>query len=289
MPSSSSGETSNAYSASSDECGYWSTRENKVFENALATYGEELPDQWERIFEQLLGKTPEQIKKHYESLVEDLNFIDAGRIPIPQYANEEEDSDEEYFGLRRLKKSKHVVREQQRRKGIPWTEDEHRLFLMGLNTYGKGDWRSISRNFVISRTPTQVASHAQKYFNRLNSARTKERRRPSIHDIRSSDVVTSMNPLPHSSPCTNFTSYIAPSLHSFSLSPITGSRDEGMSTYSINDLMGARGSYPPPAMTFSGGFEAFPSSTEMFVGSWVHCEELDKGDAMYNVGGSCTF
>lgn len=46
--------------------------------------------------------------------------------------------------------------DQERRKGIPWTEDEHRLFLLGLQKYGKGDWRSISRNFVISRTPTQA-------------------------------------------------------------------------------------------------------------------------------------
>ncbi|KAM3307960.1 hypothetical protein P3S67_009704 [Capsicum chacoense] len=55
----------------------------------------------------------------------------------------------------------------ERRKGTPWTKEEHRLFLLGLETYGKGDWRSISRNIVISRTPSQVASHAQKYFNRL--------------------------------------------------------------------------------------------------------------------------
>ena len=59
-----------------------------------------------------------------------------------------------------------------------------RLFLLGLDKFGKGDWRSISRNFVISRTPTQVASHAQKYFIRLNSL-NKERRRSSIHDITS--------------------------------------------------------------------------------------------------------
>lgn len=35
-----------------------------------------------------------------------------------------------------------------------------------------------------TRTPTQVASHAQKYFNRLNST-NKDRRRSSIHDITS--------------------------------------------------------------------------------------------------------
>ena len=58
-----------------------------------------------------------------------------------------------------------------------------RLFLLGLTKFGKGDWRSISRNFVISRTPTQVASHAQKYFIRLNSLNRKDKRRTSIHDI----------------------------------------------------------------------------------------------------------
>lgn len=74
--------------------------------------------------------------------------------------------------------------EQERRKGIPWTEEEHRLFLLGLDKFGKGDWRSISRNYVVSRTPTQVASHAQKYFIRLNSM-NRDRRRSSIHDITS--------------------------------------------------------------------------------------------------------
>lgn len=59
-----------------------------------------------------------------------------------------------------------------------------RLFLVGLSKFGKGDWRSISRNYVISRTPTQVASHAQKYFIRLNSM-NRDRRRSSIHDITS--------------------------------------------------------------------------------------------------------
>lgn len=58
----------------------------------------------------------------------------------------------------------------------------NRLFLLGLEKYGKGDWRSISRNFVVTRTPTQVASHAQKYFIRLSSI-NKDRRRSSIHDI----------------------------------------------------------------------------------------------------------
>ena len=46
----------------------------------------------------------------------------------------------------------------------------------------QGDWRGISRHFVQSRTPTQVASHAQKYFIRQNNM-NKRKRRSSLFDI----------------------------------------------------------------------------------------------------------
>ena len=51
-----------------------------------------------------------------------------------------------------------------------------RQFLLGLHKFGKGYWRNISRNYVVSRTPTQVASHAQKYFIRLSSDNKNKRR-----------------------------------------------------------------------------------------------------------------
>ncbi|CAA7402814.1 unnamed protein product [Spirodela intermedia] len=70
----------------------------------------------------------------------------------------------------------------ERKKGVPWTEEEHRMFLMGLRRLGKGDWRGIARNFVVSRTPTQVASHAQKYFIRQSNS-TRRKRRSSLFDM----------------------------------------------------------------------------------------------------------
>ncbi|KAK8578965.1 hypothetical protein V6N12_069303 [Hibiscus sabdariffa] len=80
----------------------------------------------------------------------------------------------------------------ERKRGVPWTEDEHRMFLLGLQKLGKGDWRGISRNYVISRTPTQVASHAQKYFIRQSNV-SRRKRRSSLFDIVADEDLFSEN------------------------------------------------------------------------------------------------
>uniref|UniRef100_I1PZY2 Uncharacterized protein n=2 Tax=Oryza glaberrima TaxID=4538 RepID=I1PZY2_ORYGL len=63
-----------------------------------------------------------------------------------------------------------------------WTTEEHRQFLRGLRVYGRGEWKSISMNFVRSKTPVQVSSHAQKYFRRVESAAA-DKQRYSINDV----------------------------------------------------------------------------------------------------------
>ncbi|KAG6557448.1 hypothetical protein Mapa_000720 [Marchantia paleacea] len=190
----------------------WTPKLDKLFEKALAIYDGDSPDRWEKIASKLPGVDPTEVKKHYDRLIEDLNSIETGRVALPNYhksvglmSSSDEDSPTSrkpvHGGHHSLggsnanatnatslpsgKAPSSKASDPERRKGIPWSEEEHRLFLLGLAKFGKGDWRSISRNFVISRTPTQVASHAQKYFIRLNSINNKDKRRSSIHDITS--------------------------------------------------------------------------------------------------------
>jgi SHAQKYF class myb-like DNA-binding protein len=201
----------------------WSFDEDKFFETSLASYDGSWPimgdDYWVQLQEQIPQKSVHDIKCHFSKLEEDVRNIEAGLVPLPEY-NDDDDrvTAEITFNFSPTKKSVTMPAmpppaaprdvsppappakkskaapaaksggDQERRKGVPWTEEEHRLFLLGLAKFGKGDWRSISRNFVVSRTPTQVASHAQKYFIRLNSMNKKDnKRRSSIHDITSAN------------------------------------------------------------------------------------------------------
>ena len=68
-------------------------------------------------------------------------------------------------------------------KGSHWSEQEHLSFLLGLQKLGKGNWRALSRVFVPSRTPVQVASHAQKHFLRHTGLGKRNSRFASIEKV----------------------------------------------------------------------------------------------------------
>ena len=140
----------------------WSREEEKAFENAIATHWiddskdqQQQKLQWNNIASMVPTKTVEELKQHYQLLLEDVNAIEAGIVPLPKYIGEEPSSSSSkdhhgfssglstsasnkrsncnfsagFSGFAHESTSKggsSSRSEQERRKGIPWTEEEHR-------------------------------------------------------------------------------------------------------------------------------------------------------------------
>ncbi|KAG4147012.1 hypothetical protein ERO13_D05G196766v2 [Gossypium hirsutum] len=85
--------------AFADPCGYrcivsaiamasgssWTPKQNKLFENALVIYDKDTPDRWHNLARAVGGKTVEEVKLHYQNLVEDIQQIESGQVPLPPY------------------------------------------------------------------------------------------------------------------------------------------------------------------------------------------------------------
>lgn len=114
----------------------WSRTQDKLFERALVLFPEDTPDRWERIAAEVPGKDPTEVRDHYEVLVHDVGEIDSGRVAVPSYTENsftpewwvEEGPSQISFGGGKGKGA-----ENERKKGVPWTEEEHRLELRTLS------------------------------------------------------------------------------------------------------------------------------------------------------------
>ncbi|KAL4588809.1 hypothetical protein LXL04_001704 [Taraxacum kok-saghyz] len=46
--------------------GSWTAKQNKAFEKALAVFDRDTPDRWHNVAKAVGGKTPEEVKQHYQ-------------------------------------------------------------------------------------------------------------------------------------------------------------------------------------------------------------------------------
>ncbi|KAF5207593.1 Transcription factor divaricata like [Thalictrum thalictroides] len=159
---------------------YWSEEENKLFDVLIADADLSSMDLFETIALQIPGKTANQVEEYFHSIipkVDDIsgngldNVSDRGKTIFVSNDDEAESS----------RRSIH-----RRRHHVYWTEKEHRLFVLGLGDCGRS-WKNIARYFVRTKTPCQIASHAQKYFKRRNYPELYVGRRYSVLDIHTYD------------------------------------------------------------------------------------------------------
>ncbi|XP_059311297.1 protein RADIALIS-like 4 [Lycium barbarum] len=74
--------------ASSSLRSSWTPQQNKLFERALAQFDKDTPDRWQNVARAVGGgKSPDEVKRHYEILLEDLRRIESGHVPLPTYRN----------------------------------------------------------------------------------------------------------------------------------------------------------------------------------------------------------
>ncbi|TVU29962.1 hypothetical protein EJB05_21561, partial [Eragrostis curvula] len=71
----------------------------------------------------------------------------------------------------------------ERKKPMAWTQQEHNLFLAGLQKYGKGKWKVMASEYLKTKSASQIASHHQKHRNRWEQRKRNACKRASIHDI----------------------------------------------------------------------------------------------------------
>ncbi|WOG96011.1 hypothetical protein DCAR_0415341 [Daucus carota subsp. sativus] len=159
----------------------WTFKDVKLFETIMLDFEENGSLQFfERVALVMPWKTIASIKLRYQTLMNELKLIRSSDVNFEGIVMEDPQMDEE--------DSETIMKEElkgktprPKKRGIPWTIEEHKSFSPGLETYGKGDWKKISQNFVSFKTPSQVTSHAQKFEQpMLNQT---PRRRQTINDI----------------------------------------------------------------------------------------------------------
>ncbi|KAK2988550.1 hypothetical protein RJ640_016410 [Escallonia rubra] len=77
-------------SMSAHGSGSWTAKQNKAFEKALAVYDKDTPDRWHNVAKAVGGKTVEEVRRHYETLVDDIKRIEGGQDEEPEASLEHE-------------------------------------------------------------------------------------------------------------------------------------------------------------------------------------------------------
>lgn len=138
----------------------WTKEENKKFESALAIYDEMTPNRWSKVAEIIPGKSVLDVMLQYKELVADVTDIEAGLVPNPRHFASSFAL--EYVDHRKIqtfsKRGKSYDHE--RKKGVPWTEEEHRFIQVNLLAMLLGFFKYVVDVDIFKKNPSNVGDQA---------------------------------------------------------------------------------------------------------------------------------
>lgn len=114
---------------------HWTVEENKTFERCIAELDHLSRDFFENIALRIPRKSVPQIQRHYEALAVDIEIIESGRVPIPDYDESEEKKKKKKRKVEeKAKPSNEPVESEStqtpRRRGVTWSREEHEYDLL---------------------------------------------------------------------------------------------------------------------------------------------------------------
>ncbi|XLT07023.1 hypothetical protein HN51_045772 [Arachis hypogaea] len=189
----------------------WTWEENKAFESVITScFQDALRNHWEEVAARLPGRTPAQLQERFQKLINDISAIHNGYPtntplnasdnmtimmeynplsipiinppPLPPYSTDHHNREEVLPAAEEEVVPTAEEEAAPTNSGCHWTLDEHRLFLRGYEEEGK-HWKRISEYYVKTKTSSQIASHAQKYFKHQKDLAKGKKLRKSIFDV----------------------------------------------------------------------------------------------------------